>query len=711
MNLKIQTIGKKLIVAFSAVASITLFVGGLGYYGTVKSEQDLKEIGDNRLPSVQSLLVISEAAQRIKVVQRTLMNSDANSADLKRQPERIALARKKYEAAWKVYEPLPQTVEEAAVWKEFVPAWEKWRKDNDEFLQINVEREAMMDVYTQRAKSDMSYSQAIAQVCSNADKALVTFKQQVQEWKNILLRGNNSANYDKHFAAFEQAEKTVQVKLKKALDLTQQLGLDAKVSEDAMQKHAALGVRYREALKKFDKANPKSGQEVDHAVTGIDRPAAESIDAIVMTAMETERKLNEFMGRMNRQAMTACRTSETKVVGLLDKLVEINNAVVSTESQNAAVRASTMKSLTLATMFISVAMAMGLGIVVSRGITRPIRRAAAMLKDISAGEGDLTKRLTVASHDEIGDMARYFNLFMEKLQGIIRNIVENVNTVASSATELSATATQLASGAEETTNQSAQVAAATEQMSTNMNTMAASTEQMSANVKTVSAAIEQVNASVNEMARSAERAASAAASASQLVDASNTQISDLGQAAEQIGKVIEVIQDIAEQTNLLALNATIEAARAGDAGKGFAVVASEVKELAKQTASATEDIRQRIGGIQRSTGLTVKSIGGISDVVRQVNELSRMIAAAVEEQSITTKEIASNIAQSSTAAQTVARGVAESASASHEIARVIVGVDQAAKQTAQGASQTQVTGRGLSTVAEKLRSLTGQFKV
>jgi len=199
--------------------------------------------------------------------------------------------------------------------------------------------------------------------------------------------------------------------------------------------------------------------------------------------------------------------------------------------------------------------------------------------------------------------------------------------------------------------------------------------------------------------------------AAQLVSTSNSQIGELGGAADEIGKVIEVIQDIAEQTNLLALNATIEAARAGDAGKGFAVVATEVKELAKQTASATEDIRKRIKGIQGSSGRAVKSIGDISDVVKQVNELSRMIASVVEEQSITTKEIARNMVQSSNAAQMVSRGVAESATATQEITRNIVGVDQAARQSAQGAAQTQTTSRELSTVAEQLQGLVGQFKV
>jgi methyl-accepting chemotaxis protein len=352
-----------------------------------------------------------------------------------------------------------------------------------------------------------------------------------------------------------------------------------------------------------------------------------------------------------------------------------------------------------------------LWILISRKITSPVRQTVAVLKDISEGEGDLTKRLAVTTRDEMGDLAQYFNQFVEKLHGIIKLVTANIDTVATSASGLSVTATQLASGAAQTTTQSAQVAAAAEQTSTSMHSMVAATEEMSSNVRTVSAAIEEFTTSVSEVAKSAERAAKAAADASQLVGASNIQIQDLGKAAEEIGKVIEVIQDIAEQTNLLALNATIEAARAGESGRGFAVVATEVKELAKQTATATEDIRQRIHAIQGSTHRAVNSMSGISDVIGQVNELSRIIATAVEEQSITTREIAQNIGHSSTAAQTVAQGVAESASASQEIARIIVDVDRAARQAAEGAAHTQASGRELTTVAEELQSLVAQFQV
>ncbi len=351
------------------------------------------------------------------------------------------------------------------------------------------------------------------------------------------------------------------------------------------------------------------------------------------------------------------------------------------------------------------------GLLTAVQITKPLNRTVALLKDVAEGEGDLTKRLDDSRKDELGDLARWFNQFVEKMRGIMQQITGNAQMLAGSSTEMSATATRLASGAEETTGRSNSVASAAEEMSTNMNNMAASTEEMTGNVKTVATAVEEMTGSISEIAKNAEQASTVAADAAELAQTSNDSIGQLGTAADEIGKVIETIQDIAEQTNLLALNATIEAARAGDAGKGFAVVATEVKELAKQTAEATEDIRGRIEGIQSSTGEAVTSIGRISDVIQQVNDVSKTIASAVEEQSITTREIAQNITQTSDAAATVSLGVSESASAGQEITRNIAGVDQAAKQTAQGASQAQTASGELSKVAEELQTLVGQFKV
>jgi methyl-accepting chemotaxis protein/CHASE3 domain sensor protein len=350
-----------------------------------------------------------------------------------------------------------------------------------------------------------------------------------------------------------------------------------------------------------------------------------------------------------------------------------------------------------------------LAFLVARTIVRPVQRAVAFVQTVAGG--DFTQQVKVTSHDEVGKLTSAMNEMASNLRKIMQDIGANAQTLAGASTELSATATQLAGGAEETTSQSATVASAAEEMATNMQNMAASSEEMSANVKTVAAAVEEMTASISEVAKNADQAARVAENAAQLAQASNENIGQLGAAADAIGKVIETIQDIAEQTNLLALNATIEAARAGDAGKGFAVVANEVKELAKQTAEATEDIRQRIEGIQNSTGSAVTSIGEISAVIKQVNDVSRTIASAVEEQSTTTREIAQSVSQTATASGTVSTGVAQSAAAAQEITKNITGVDQAARQAAQGAAQTQVASAELSKLGEQLRALVGQFKV
>ena len=346
---------------------------------------------------------------------------------------------------------------------------------------------------------------------------------------------------------------------------------------------------------------------------------------------------------------------------------------------------------------------------VSGRISRPVRNAVAVLQEMA--QGDFTKQVEIAGNDEIADLGRALGTTSSTLRRTVQSIRDHAQTLAKSSASLTSVAQTLAGGAEETTAQSATVAAAAEEMSANMTTIAASSEQMSGNVKTVAAAVEEMTASIGEVARNAEEAASIAANAAKLASTSNQNIGQLGTAADEIGKVISVIQDIAEQTNLLALNATIEAARAGDAGKGFAVVATEVKELAKQTAEATEDIRKRIEAIQGSTGEAVQSIGEITEVIHKVNEVSRTIASAVEEQSITTKEIAQSVAQTASASSTVSQGVAQSAVASHEISKNMVGVDTAARQTAEGAAQTQTAGQELSGLADQLQALVGQFKV
>jgi methyl-accepting chemotaxis protein len=347
---------------------------------------------------------------------------------------------------------------------------------------------------------------------------------------------------------------------------------------------------------------------------------------------------------------------------------------------------------------------------VVRSIIGPIRSLVNRVQDIAEGEADLTRRVEESS-DELGELAHWFNVFIERIQNILQQVSQTSVSLSGASEQLAMTAVSLASGAEQTGQQSSKASAAAEQMSQRISAIATTSEQMAANVRSVAAATEEMTSTINEIARNAEQSANVADRAARLAEVSNERVGGLGHAANEIGKVIEVIQDIAEQTNLLALNATIEAARAGDAGKGFAVVASEVKDLAKQTASATDDIRRRIEGIQNSTGDAVDSIREITSVITNVNDVARTIAAAVEEQSITTREISQNVSQAASATDEVVCGVTQSATASRGITENIAGVDDGARQTALAASDTKSAGAEVARLATELNGMVSQFRL
>lgn len=348
--------------------------------------------------------------------------------------------------------------------------------------------------------------------------------------------------------------------------------------------------------------------------------------------------------------------------------------------------------------------------VMIRQLMKPINATVAALENISEGEGDLTCRLDENQIGELGDLAKYFNRFASRICDVVKSIAGNATTLTHASNELAASSNQLSQGASESKCQSATVSSAAEELSINMNGMAGSTEELSETIISVSMAIEEMKTTIVEIANNAERSASISARASTAAEKSDKCVGGMGVAAEEIGKVIQVIQDIAEQTNLLALNATIEAARAGEAGKGFAVVATEVKALAKQTASATEDIRSRIEAMQSSTSEAVSSIKEITEVVSKVDELNRVIAAAVEEQSITSQQIAKHVAVAADRAQAVARGVTESAVASREITENISRVDVTLQSTAAGADQSRTAGGELSRLATEMQDLVSQFQ-
>ena len=346
----------------------------------------------------------------------------------------------------------------------------------------------------------------------------------------------------------------------------------------------------------------------------------------------------------------------------------------------------------------------------ARSIVRPINAAVAGLKDIAQGEGDLTMRLAVNSRDEVGELARWFNTFIEKLQGIIKDIAGGVETLSASSTELSTVSEEMTQGIQNVTDKSNTVSAAAEEMTVNMNNVAAAMEQSATNTNMVATAAEEMSATIGEIAQNSEKARAISDEAAHKAASASTNMDQLGEAANAIGKVVETITEISEQVNLLALNATIEAARAGEAGKGFAVVANEIKELAKQTAAASGDIKTKIEGIQGTTTITVDQIAEIATVITDVNDVVATIATAVEEQSAATKDIATNVAQASQGIQEVNENVNQSSSVSSEISQDIAGVSVSMNEMSNSSSQVNLSAQELSQLSESLKTLVDQFK-
>jgi methyl-accepting chemotaxis protein len=335
--------------------------------------------------------------------------------------------------------------------------------------------------------------------------------------------------------------------------------------------------------------------------------------------------------------------------------------------------------------------------VIIRSIKKPLTAIESMICDIAQGEGDLTKRLDYSGCDELGDICTCFNQFVEKLQGIIKQVANSTLQVASAATQLQASAEQIATGAEEVAAQAGTVATAGEEMSATssdiaMNCMrAAEGSSMASATATAGAAV--VDKTVQVMSRIASR----------VQDTART-VESLGNRSDQIGAIVSTIEDIADQTNLLALNAAIEAARAGEQGRGFAVVADEVRALAERTTKATREIGEMIKAIQGETKSAVaameqgvneveqgtseaaKSGQALEEILEQINAVTMQVsqvATAAEEQTATTTEISNNIHQITDVVQMTASGAQESASAASQLSRT----------------------------AEELQRLVGQFKL
>ncbi|MCF8045245.1 MAG: methyl-accepting chemotaxis protein [Desulfarculaceae bacterium] len=350
-------------------------------------------------------------------------------------------------------------------------------------------------------------------------------------------------------------------------------------------------------------------------------------------------------------------------------------------------------------------------LVIVFGISRSLKSMITNFRDIAEGEGDLTKRIDIKSKDELGELAGWFNVFMEKLQDIIRRMAEESTNVDRSSKELTGISEQMSRGAVTMSDKTKTVATAAEEMSSSLTGVAASMEQSSSNSNMVASAAEEMNSTINEIASNAEKARGISEQAARKTSDASEQMKELRQAADSVGKVVETISDISEQVNLLALNATIEAARAGEAGKGFAVVANEIKALAGQTSDATQDIQGQIENIQNVSGRSADVISEVTSSMNSTQEIVSSIASAIEEQSSATGEISTNVEQLSAGIQEVNENVAQSSQVADSISEDIADVSSESSDISKNSSQVKDRAEQLKQMSEKLKEIVHGFVI
>jgi methyl-accepting chemotaxis protein len=350
-----------------------------------------------------------------------------------------------------------------------------------------------------------------------------------------------------------------------------------------------------------------------------------------------------------------------------------------------------------------------MGAFISRMIIKNVQRLADATKKVALG--DLKEKVDIKSDDEIGDLAQDTNRMIHDLRDVIGQIRQFAGSLTMSSKDLGGISKELDTNAVKMSELSIGAVKATGEMNTSIESINATSQESMVNVTSVASAIEEMTATISEISVNADKGRGVTEDAVSTVKVTSQRVLELGDAAEAISNVVEVIMDISEQTNLLALNATIEAARAGEAGKGFAVVANEVKELARQANEASGDIRQKTAAIQSSSKSTINEIKTIANVMEDVNAIVKTIAAAVEEQAVTTKQISENVRSVSTGIKGVSHEVTLATDLTKTVAENTSVVSQASQEVERGSSQIKSSSGALADLANELQRTVEQFKL
>ncbi|MCG8686390.1 MAG: methyl-accepting chemotaxis protein [Desulfobacterales bacterium] len=513
----------------------------------------------------------------------------------------------------------------------------------------------------------MVVSNALFPATMQANTAQNAFEKQIKGYNDAILMGEESI-----FTMTQEKADEVKSSLEM---VTKMEGIDEAIKMDMTQTIILI------------KDFTHSAQSYYSAIS---REEAEMDDQIMAKLADETKAIQNKLSKY--------KTTLTKA--LKDNLQHINSSSKTNRVMNIG--------LFVAVVIVSIVCAW---FIVNRAVIRPIKSTVEMLHDIAEGEGDLTQRLDVKSQDEMGEVAKWFNTFIEKLQVIIGEFAQNatfLNTASENLVGLSGHMSQEASGLSSKSNT---VSTSAKDMSESLLSVASAMEETSANTAMVASAAEEMNSTISDIARNTDQVKNMSNNVVNQTQNASHKMKELANSVQSISMVTETITDISEQINLLALNATIEAARAGESGKGFSVVANEIKELALQTSSSSTDIKNLINSVQDTTGSTVTEIEQITHVIETVNENIDTIAAAVEEQSVTTRNIADNIAQASQGIQEVNENVNHSSTTATEISQVINAVDQSGDSISRNSEQVNLSAQDLKNMADQLNAIANRFKI
>ncbi|NMC20122.1 MAG: methyl-accepting chemotaxis protein [Thermogutta sp.] len=664
------SIKAKLLGGFGLVAAITAVVGGIAYWGLTSTAAGIQKLADLAIPSVKTTQAMGLAFEQIMRMQRTLLNFDLDLESRQRQYTQLAAAREAFAAARKEYEPLEHLEEEAKIWQEFVAEYDATVQANNAFFDLSRQFDEMLAKTAPDASGKRESFARNLYVCRYLKTQLgVEFRDFWVAAKNAVLRGGDAEGFQAARQQLTAARQAFQADAAKLRELLPRVGLTTEALDELVKQVDSMADAYDKALNEEDRSDPAFAQKVDARTVGMGQACVAQYRKLEEVIHSHIDRIQTLQTEMQRQAMEVCRLKMDAEQERLAKIAGLWDAESRRLGQEATALAAAAKNVGIGACVAGVVLSVILGLFLAQGIIRPVQKTVALLKDVAEGEGDLTKRLEVLSQDEIGELARYFNIFCDKLEAIIAEVRAGAEQFTEGSRVVSEASQSLASGAQE---------------------QSASVEQVSASMQELARVVEQVKAAAEEADRLAREAAHVAGEGGQAVNKSIEAMQLIRGSSQQIAEIIQVISEIAGQTNLLALNAAIEAARAGEHGMGFAVVADEVRKLAERS--------------NQAAGQTAKLIRESTLRVEEGAELSEQTGQAFQ-------KIVEGIQTTAGKISEIASATVQQASTAEEVSKAVQNISQVVEQAAAGSEELASSSEELGAQSTALRDLVARFKV